>query len=175
MNEIKSSSGSKINLYNKLKLIISTLKSFLTNVLKMPIIITNAPLKIIIIFAIRILNYKLLNEKYQSISRSNSKENKIPSEKSKKYILLFINICNSLFYLIEKREQITYKITIFYLVKEFTLSFISLSNLSSIKTYLSNLYKNDKIITNIINNITLEDIVNINLINLLNLYKKIKI
>jgi len=163
-----------INVYNILKSIISTLKSFLTNILKTSIAMSNIPLKTILVFAIGILNYKLLDDKYQSISRIDSKGNKykIPAEKSKKYIITFIYICNSLLYLIHKREELAYKILIFFIIKEYVSKFINFTNIDMIKPYLINIYANDTFIkSNIINKLSVNEILNFNFIYLLSKIK----
>lgn len=173
--EIKLSSKSKIsnNLFNRLKTIILSLKSFLSGILKTSIALHNAQLKIMLMFAISILNLKLLDEKYQSISVSDSKGNriKIPAEKSKKYISLFLNICNSLLVFANKNVQLAYKVLVFFIIKQFIILFVNIKELAVLKSYIVNIYSNDKfMISNLINKLNLENLYNISLIELLGFF-----
>ena len=171
----KSKSKSKIsnNLLNRLKTIILNLKSFLSGILKTSIALYNAQLKIMLMFAISILNLKLLDEKYQSISVSDSKGNgiKIPAEKSKKYILLFLNICNSLLVFANKNDQLAYKVLVFFIIKQFIIFFVNIKELAVLKSYIINIYSNDKfMISNLINKLNFENLYNISLIELIGFF-----
>jgi hypothetical protein len=144
------------NVYNKLKSIISTLKSYLTYILKTPFIIYNTPLKLILKHIISFLNTELLDGKYQSISKEDSKGNKIkiPAEKSKEGIISLIQLCNALLNAIYKKEneKIQYKVLLYFIIRHYTLLYIAGKNLVILKTYLTTFYKNDKFILHIINN-----------------------
>jgi len=147
------------NVYNKLKSIISTLKSYLTFILKTPFIIYNTPLKLILKYIISFLNTELLDGKYQSISKEDSKGNKIkiPAEKSKEGIISLIQLCNAFLNAIYKKEneKIQYKVLLYFIIRHYTLLYIAGKNLVILKTYLTTFYKNDKFILHIINNIHL--------------------
>jgi hypothetical protein len=151
----------KINsdVYNRLKSIISSLKSFFTLILKTPIIVYNTPLKLILKYIISFLNTKLLDGQYQSISKEDSKGNKIkiPAEKSKQGIIDLIQLCNAFLNAIYRKEneKIQYKVLLYFLIRHYTLMYIAGKNLVILKTYLTTFYKNDKFILHIINNVDL--------------------
>ncbi len=122
------------------------------------------------------LNLKLLDEKYQSISKEDSKGNKIkiPAEKSKTYIIFLINVCNTLGIFLDKIDKNFYKILIFLIISRFMVFHIDIDigKVTTVKTFLSIIYNKDTLMLKFINKLTLKQILSASFIGLINLYTK---
>lgn len=158
---------------NKVKSIILNLKNILKGILKTPVIIVTYPLRRLVKYAIKILNNKLLDKKYQSIHSSDStktKKIKLSAEEYKKYIIFFIKTCEGIIKLFDITDQYLYQIILYYIISTFTLNFFDFKNTELAKKYLITIYQNNKyIMLNILNKITARQIGAISFIALLNL------
>lgn len=183
MLDIKVNTKKKIDVkfnydvLKRLKHLILSLKSFLTSVLKTSIAIGSLPLKSLILFAIGMLQLNILMNKGSIIkldSKGNVIDSKFPAKTSKKYITFFMNICISLLYLAEIRDQIAYKILVFFIIKEFIITYVNIKDLALLKSYLSDIYVSDKfMISNVINKLSLNNLLNYKFVDLLNKFKNI--
>jgi hypothetical protein len=183
MLDIKVNNNKKIDMkYNydvlkRLKHLILSLKSFLTSFLKTSIAIGNLPLKLLIIFAIGMLQLNISMNKGSIIkldSKGNVIDSKLPAKSSKKYITFFINICYSLLYLADIREEIAYKILIFSIINEYIITYINIKEIALLKSYLKDVYASDKfMISNVINKLSVNNLVNYKFVDLLNKFKNI--